>query len=489
MKSQKKISLNSRLFSFIKRYYVVITICTFFGLSYLLLSVIKHVHFLSGYDLSIIDQAIWKYSQFKIPITTTHVYFDQAIFTDHLELIFILISPLYWVFNSAITLIVLQVISVIASGIAIFLLAKKYKLKKFVSYILLINYYSFFGIQFAIWSDVHSLVLALGFLAWFVYFLEAQNLKLTVLFLLLSLICKEDIALLTFLIGISYLLIKRNKIALLATIISLIYLLFVFLFYFPVLMGGYKYAHPNGIFHDPNPIYLIDSPDKQKVFLYSLGSFGFTPILAPLYLLPFLGDLAHYFVLGNSIVTSSHGIFAHYRSSVALLLILPVIIAISKMKKYNNKAIGIYLLFCTLSFQYYLHLPLSYLSKQWFWATPPEVKSINHMIGVIPNNASLVTHNNLAAHMTHRDEIYNLFPSIKDFNTNSPCGTSSCKWFRVGGNPEYLLIDTGKTWNILHYLAHREDFFEAISNLEKNGNITLIEQRNTTKLYRINKKI
>jgi hypothetical protein len=111
------------------------------------------------------------------------------------------------------------------------------------------------------------------------------------------------------------------------------------------------------------------------------------------------------------------------------------------------------------------------------------------VIQKLPSNASVVTQNNIASHIAHRDYIYTLFPYLKDFNEDSPCGVKTCKWFRVGGNPEYLLIDTGATWNILHYLTQREEFFEAINNLEKNGNIKLVEQKETTKLYKINKKI
>ena len=472
-----------------KKNYITIAILFFFFAGYLILSINKHLNFLSGYDLSIIDQAIWKYSHFKNPVTTTHVYYDAAIYTDHLELIFVLIAPLYRLFDSAITLIVLQVISVIGSGAAVFLIAGKFGLKKFVANSVLFSYLIFFGIQFAIWSDVHSLVFAIGFMAWFYYFLISKKLKLMLLFLTMSLLCKEDIALLTLLISMSQFIYTKSRTSILAMVISLLYLLVVFTVYFPILMGGYKYANPQGIFSDTNPMYMVNTVDKRNALLYSLGSFGFLPVFAPFFLIPFLGDLAHYIVLGNAIVTSAHGIFAHYRSSVSLLLIIPTIIAISKVKKNNNKFAGLYLIACALFFQYYLHLPLSYLAKSWFWKGSPEKISINTVINELPKNASIVTHNNIASHIAHRENIYTLFPYLKDFKKNSPCGAHTCKWFRVGGNPELLLIDTGTSWNILHYLSQREEFLEAISNLKKNGNITLIKKIGTTELYKITKKI
>lgn len=141
-----------KIANFFKIHYQLVIILSFFAIAYLLLGVIKHNNFLSGYDLSIIDQAIWKYSQFKNPITTTHEFYDTPIYIDHLELIFILIAPLYWIFDSVLVLIVLQVVAVIGSGLAIFLICKKYKISKFASYSITISFLSFleFNFQFGL---------------------------------------------------------------------------------------------------------------------------------------------------------------------------------------------------------------------------------------------------------------------------------------------------------------------------------------------------
>lgn len=445
---------------------------------------------MSGYDLSVIDQAIWKYSKFKIPITTTHVYYDTPIYYDHLEIIYLLFAPLYWLFDSVITLIVLQVIAIISSGISVFLIAKHYSLKNIVANSILISYLSFFGIQFAIWSDVHSLVFGVVFLAWFLYFLETGKTRLTLLFLILALFSKEDMGLLSAFISGVYFIFHKNKISFISFVISSLYLLFIFYVYFPhITPSGYRFANPHGILSDVNPYYFINTPDKQKAIFYSLGWFGFIPFFAPFYLLPFLGDLGHYFVLGNAVVSSAQGLFEHYRSSVALLLVWPTIIAIAKFKRLNTSWIAVYILICVIFFQYYLHLPISYLTKKWFWETPKEVFAINQVLRRLPSNASVATQNNIAVHIAHRDNIYTLFPGLRDFPQNSPCGTKTCRWFRVGGNPDLLLIDTGSSWNILHYLGTREDFMDGISNLEKNGNIKIYYRQNTTRLYKVVKKI
>jgi len=368
-------------------------------------------------------------------------------------------------------------------------LAKHYKLNNFVSNSLFGCYLAFFGLQFAVWSDVHTLVFGVAFLSWYLYFLSTKKTKLTYLFLLLAILCKEDIALLTLLISCTYFIFNKSKTPLITGAISLTYLLFLFLIYFPnVVPGGYHFANPNGLLSDLNPYYFIDSVEKQKTLLYSIGWFGFLPLLSFIYTIPFLGDLAHYFVLGH-VAVRTEGIFLHYRSSVGLLLVWPTIIAISKYKQLNNWKVGLYLVFCAMLLQYYLHLPLSYLTKKWFWNLPPETSNIYYILETTPKDAAIVTQNNIAPHLTHRDQIYTLFPSVRDFPKNSPCGVVGCRWFRVGGDPKLLLVDIGPSWNILNLLGTREDFFDGIKNLEKNGNIVLINQKNSTKLYRVIKKI
>src|SRR5262245_32019312 len=99
-----------------------------FFLIYLTLSLITHLHYLSGYDLAIVNQYIYEWAHLKIPISTVSAYPFLPFYTDHIEIIFLLISPFYWIFPNAITLLVLQSFAIAISGLAISLLCKKYKI-------------------------------------------------------------------------------------------------------------------------------------------------------------------------------------------------------------------------------------------------------------------------------------------------------------------------------------------------------------------------
>lgn len=469
---------------FQKELLLVIATCSIFAVAYITLSVVKHNHFLSGYDLAIADQATWKYSQFKNPISTIQTYYDTSILNDHIELIYLVFAPFYWLYSSSLTLLILQAIVVCVSGIPVFLLARKKGIGIMLSFALLISYLSFYGIQNAIWNDVHSLVFGVSFLAWFIYFLETNNINFAFLFFILAIICKEDIAYLASLLSLVIFLTTRRKIYLIFLLLAALYSFLIFFVYFPhFTRDGYRYANPQGILHNMQIQNMINTPQKRSILFYSLGWYGFIPISMPIYLIPALGDAFHYFVLGN---TKSIGneIFGHYQVALALFMVWPTIHFFTKQKKYHFIS-SFYLIFCAMLLQYYMHLPLSYLTKQWFWKKPASVVDITSIITQLPKNASVVTQLNIAPHITHRDEVFLLMPTEKTFIKNSPCREKSCRWFSWGGNPQYLIIDIADTWDLRHFLIHRDDFILGINNLEKADYIKKKYQSHTSILYTI----
>src|SRR5687768_4225197 len=73
--------------------FLPIIICVVFFLAYSTLAIVKHNHFLSGYDLAVNDQGIWKYSQFKDPVTTVPSYPAARLSLDPSEPVLLLVSP------------------------------------------------------------------------------------------------------------------------------------------------------------------------------------------------------------------------------------------------------------------------------------------------------------------------------------------------------------------------------------------------------------
>jgi uncharacterized membrane protein len=471
-----------------KELIIVFSLCAAFFVAYSVLALIKHAHFLSGYDLSVINQVVWEYSKFQFPNSTVHAYAFTPVFWDHVELILLLVSPFYWVHGNSETLIVLQNLIFAASGIPVYLLARKYKLNFFISLALVFSYFAFFGVQNALWSDVHSIVFGASFLSFFIYFLDLNKKWLAFIFLLLSITSKENVGLLTFLISFVYFIMYRKKINILFMAISALYLLFIFFVFFPYLADGYRFANENGLLSNINLLNFFNTAEKREVIFYTLSSFGFLPVLNPLALIPFVGDLGNYFVLGNDTTTSAQGLFGHYRIADSLLLVWPTILVISKFKILNRKLTAIYLLFFVSITTYLLHAPLTYLTKEWFWTEPSGVKNIEMAINELPKDAYVVTQVNISPHISNRELIVTMWGDRKNFEKNSPCGDESCEWFKWAGNPEYMLVDTSSEWNITHLLANREDFIKGLENMEKDGVIRKHKEFNSATIYTVHKK-
>lgn len=466
---------------------VAIALCLVFFIAYGVLSIVRHNNYQSfGYDLGINDQTVWRYAHFQPPLTTIDPFPNKTKLYEHIELVYALISPSYWIWESRKMLLLLEAAFFCASGIFVYLLARKKKLSPFVGIALLIGYLGFYGTQNAIWADVHSASFAAAFLMGFIYFLETKKKVPAIIFFFLAITAKENIGLLTFLISFLYILKERSKLLLFFMATSVAYVVFVFFIYFPhIIHFKYLYQNSGGMFSNLNPLSFFDTDEKRQVIWYSLLSYGFLPLLSPLYLIPAVGDLSTYFVVANQL-PGAQGLFGQYRITLAPLLTFATIITLIRYKWLNKWHIGAYLILCTLLVQYVLHLPLSYFAKSWFWQEPSGVKNINEIKNtILPKNASVVAQNNIVPHISHRDKIYSLYPEKKKFDTDSPCGKPECNWFRWYDHPEFLFIDTSPEWDARHLLTDREKFIDGLQNLEKAGIIEQYKQVGNATLYRV----
>lgn len=111
-----------------------IFICLLFFVSYSILSLIRDAHYQSfGYDLGINDQTVWRYAHFQAPLTTSDPFPDKTKLVEHVELVYAAIAPFYWIWDNRKMLLILEPDFFCASGIAVYLLAKKRKLNEVVS--------------------------------------------------------------------------------------------------------------------------------------------------------------------------------------------------------------------------------------------------------------------------------------------------------------------------------------------------------------------
>ena len=99
------------------------------------------------------------------------------------------------IFRTPITLVVIQSIMVFGAVIPLLLLCKKYGIKPLIALVICFIYIYSPAIVQPLLYDFHENAFIPFFVLWFVYFLESKNFKLSVLFLFLCLMIKEDTSL------------------------------------------------------------------------------------------------------------------------------------------------------------------------------------------------------------------------------------------------------------------------------------------------------
>lgn len=454
---------------------IILSIC------YSLLSLQRHAIFQSGgFDLGIYDQALWQYSHFLFPYNTVK---ESFILGDHFSVTLPLLAPLYWVWSDVKLLLIFQAVWISLSVIPVYLIAKLRKFSSFICFSVAFLYGLFYGIQFAVFFDFHPIVLGIGFLAWLIYFLESKKTKLLIIALILSILSQEDMGLALAGVGFIFILKKEHR----KTAIT-----FILLGFFSSLVeakivsyfssSGYEYLPQ--ISHNPIQVIkdLFNDPQKNQVWLYSLGWFSFLPILSPGVLAAVIMNLAQFFVTGPNFVRMWSP-FTHHRAILAIFLFLGTLDALGFLKKkhINITLVAILLILSAMFQQYYYHFALNKLVIKSFWQHETWMDDNKKLISSISPNESVAAQQSLVPYLSHRKEIYVTYPRIK-----AKCRNSGCWWLDFGGKPKLMVVDVHPNGWLTQLLETNENFNAALNNMEKEHKISLIKQYNYAKLYRVN---
>ena len=106
------------------------------------------------------------------------------------------------------------------------------------------------------------------------------------------------------------------------------------------------------------------------------------------------------------------------------------------------------------------------------------------LFALVPADASVATQQNLVPHLSHRKEIYLVYPVEHDFD-DKRCGQIKCWWLDFAGKPDYLVVDMRPNQWLTQILETNEHFQEAIGNMESAGKIKIDRQINAVRMYRV----
>jgi len=466
-----------------KKYFLLI-ICFLFFVVYSSLSIIHQQNFLSGgFDLGIYDQSIWQYSNLLYPFNTIKM---KMILGDHLALTLPLLAPLYWLWNDVRLLLLFQAAWISFSGIAIFKYLQVRKFTFYQSVILTFIYLLFYGIQFAIYFDFHPVIIGVGLLAWILYFWQVGKWRLFTASTILLLLTQENMGIaLSGLAAIWFFQGQRRKLAILLGIIGIVssFAAFEVVKFFAGGSSEYQPSLPRDI--SGYVTQFFDSSEKREVWLYSLSWYSFLPLFSIGAMLAFILDLSQYFLTGDA-YSRMWSPFMHHRAVLSIFLLVGAadVLLFLKSKKINITHVILAMLAVVLFLQWHFHFALNKLSKKEFVQTEAWIENNREVLAEIPTGASVAAQQSLVPHLSHRKEIYLIYPSKNKLSADI-CPQKECWWLNFSGSPEYLVVDMHQGASLTMLLADLEQFREAIATMERAGAIREYKRAGDAVLYKV----
>jgi uncharacterized membrane protein len=429
---------------------IILFILLFFGLIYCSISLVNHYQFrTSALDLGFNTHALYCYAHLINPRFMANPEINYL--GNHFTPLIILFVPLFYLFGSY-TLIIIQILAVLAGGLGVYFYARQRTRYTWLPAIILFQFYSLWGIYSAMAYDFHFVVIAAMLVPWFIYFYETDKRTWVFIFLILILLCKENMSLwLVFiLIGLNVKdhfkkLRSQPVYSVSLIIIAGLYFFLVVWVIMPAINKGdipiyfkNSYSHigqsfsetvVNLIIHPKDTFGLFFKnihPDKSydgiktELYLVILASGGIALLFKPYYIIMLIP------IFGQKMLSKDPllwGTLYHY--SIEFIPVISLAL-FDWINSFNNKRLG-YIIALT----FMLSTPLTSLKlmdhRKSIWYSPVLMqfyskkhydRSLNYReiykaLKLIPDNASVSAHFAVAPHIADRKKIYQ-FPIMRD---------------------------------------------------------------------------
>jgi len=385
------------------------------------------------WDLGIMTQAIWNTAHGRVLQESVNLGFPiSRLAVAHWELIYLPLAIFYRIIPSIPLLLYIQSFILACGAIPIYKFAHK-KLSSEPNALLIASACLFYpALHGANLFDLHGLTFATTFLLFTFYYLDQQNLRRTLLFAVLSICCREDVAFVIFTLGLYGWIIKKNrKIGIILSSLSIAWIIAFFSrVYFTghtELIGTTSMA-PNwehlGISHVSD---IFKSPFKNaKTIIQFLSSFEnikyiaklILPVVGLCFLSPEILLLAAPTLLLNLLSNwhQMHQIEYHYTATITPFIFLAAINGMANLKrwlarfsKFKTNRIPLVLGSIILASSVFSTFQFSILRFHKTWRVSENHKKLAKKLQEIPPGLSVSTTARPGAHLANRKELYH-FP-------------------------------------------------------------------------------
>ncbi|GAB2729689.1 DUF2079 domain-containing protein [Kitasatospora kifunensis] len=396
----------------------------------------------AGFDLGIFEQVVRAYAGLHAPVTTLKgTGYSQL--GDHFSPLLAVLAPIYRVFPTATTLLVVQALllglSVLpVTALALEVLGRRRAVAVGLAY----------GLSWGLWQldqfDFHEVALAVPLVAWSVAALARGRWRAAVCWGLPLLLVKEDQGLVLAGIGaLVFLLGRRRLLGTLTVAVAVLGTALIVLVLIPAANphGVYDYA-ANGRWDGGNPITRLLLPmDKWHTVALLLGCTLFLALRSPLSLLLVLPMVGRFWTPAPIYWSASQ----QYNAVLMPILFVAMVDGLRRLRVGGLRRTGwarwtgwtgwigarlVSLVPAAALALALLNAPVPDLSRP-----APVVAAVHQTLAVIPDGAAVAASNNLAPQLTGRCTV-SLFPYLTYPGQQGPIGRPVADWVAVFDRPQ-----------------------------------------------------
>ncbi|RJQ26160.1 DUF2079 domain-containing protein [Candidatus Parcubacteria bacterium] len=393
----------------------------------------KHLNFFTGrFDLGNMDQTVWNTLNGRIfTLTNPDGLNIVSRLGIHADFILILLAPFYVLWQDPRMLLFIQTIVLSFGAIFVYLISKevingtgrKIHEVKNLSLVFAVSYLLNPLLQKQNLFDFHPNTLATTFLLAAFFFYIKKKVLYFILFLVLSVLTKENVYLISAVFGLHMLIKGKRLYGAIMVVSSLLLFYLLVAVFIPQARGQDHFAISyyqqfgdspaqiikNIVLYPDKSILSLITVDSLKYFSTLMVSTGFIQLFNPWYLI-FAGPTLFINLLsGNQNMMS---INFHYAATIIPFMYISSVYGakfiLTKCNKVNIKILTCYILFFSLlsSWMFGVLPGSQHPSVEVFNSRTANNKEIKRFLSQVPSDISVAATNNLGAHLTHREKIY-----------------------------------------------------------------------------------
>lgn len=433
---QKRAILKKAFFSLLRRWDLIILgiLILVYTITFTQLSILRHQAFASNFDLANMGQTVWNTFHGR-PFQLSGASGTVSRFSIHADLILVLLSPLYFIWERIYMLLFIQSFALALGAIPTYFLSRKYLAGKLISLGLVLIYLLNPSLQWTNMYDFHGVALAIPLLLSALYFALIKRWSWFWFFVVLALTTKEEVSLLIAGVGIALFLIYKERLqGSLAFLVGITWFLVMTFVIIPHFSLGGEHWGINSLYQPaltklsnirtlPELIdtvrgYFLATP-AFDYYIALLKPFGYIPILGLPWLLLALPEFAINLLSTDAQMQSTT---LHYDSGITPFLIISTIFGLrllffllSKIKYLEGQRnllqniLVIVLVAIAIRVNYH-YSPLPTTPSCWClsYRVTNDDKEFAKVLQTIPKEASVTSSGEIRAHLTRRENSFTL---------------------------------------------------------------------------------